>query len=113
MQERYAEAEPIAREAITIYENERPDDPESFYFVSTLGAVLCGQKNYVQAEPFLLRGYEGMKRREALLQAVWKLRMAEAGERVVRFYEVTNQSEKARAWREKLSTEKHPGDSGP
>jgi len=44
-----------------------------------------------------------MKRREALLQAVWKRRMGEVGQRVVHFYEVTNQPEKARAWREKLA----------
>jgi tetratricopeptide (TPR) repeat protein len=108
LQKRYAEAEPIAREAVAIHEKEAPDDPEGFYFVSILGAVLCGQKNYTEAESLLLQGYEGMKRREALLQAVWKRRMAEPGERVVRFYEATNQPEKACVWREKLSTEKTP-----
>jgi tetratricopeptide (TPR) repeat protein len=104
LQERYAEAEPIAREAIAIYEKEQPEDPTRFYFVSILGAVLCGQKNYTQAEPLLLQGYEGMKSREALLLAIWKRRMGEAGRRVVHFYEVTNQPEKARAWREKTET---------
>jgi serine/threonine protein kinase len=104
LQERYAEAEPIAREAVAIYEQERPEDPEGFYFVSILGAVLCGQQNYTRAEPVLLRGYEGMKRREASLGAVWKLRMGETAQRVVHFYEVTNQPEKARAWREKTQT---------
>ncbi len=104
LQERYAEAEPIGREAIATYEKERPEDPVRFYFVSILGAVFCGQKNYTQAEPLLLEGYEGMKRREALLLAIWKRRMGEAGQRVVHFYEVTNQPEKARAWREKTKT---------
>ena len=55
-----------------------------------------------EAEPLLLQGYEGMKCREALLLAIWKRRMAETGERVVHFYEATNQPEKAREWRERL-----------
>jgi serine/threonine protein kinase/tetratricopeptide (TPR) repeat protein len=108
LQERYAEAEKIARESIALYEKERPEQEALFYFVSILGAVLCGQKNYTEAEPLLLQGYEGMKHQEALLQAVWKRRMGEAGQRVVHFYEETNQPEKAREWREKLSSEKPP-----
>jgi eukaryotic-like serine/threonine-protein kinase len=107
LQERFAEAEPIAREAIAVYEKERPKDPTRFYFVSILGAVLCGQKSYDQAEPLLLQGYEGMKQQETLLLAIWKRRMGETGERVVHFYEVTNQLEKARAWRERLLEEKN------
>jgi serine/threonine protein kinase len=108
LQERYTEAEKIARESIALYEKERPDPESRFYFVSILGAALCGQKNYTEAEPLLLQGYQGMKHQEALSQEVWKRRMAEAGERVVRFYEETNQPERAREWREKLSTEKTP-----
>jgi hypothetical protein len=79
--------------------------------VSILRAVLCGQKNYTEAEPLLVQGYEGMKRQEALLQVAWKRRMAEAGERVVRFYEVTKQPEKARAWREKLDLNRPEADT--
>jgi tetratricopeptide (TPR) repeat protein len=109
LQKRYGEAEPIAREALAICEKERPEDPQRFYFVSILGDVLYGQENYTAAESYLLQGYEGMKRREAGMLAIWKRRMAEAGERVVRFYEVTDQPEKARAWREKLGN--HAKDS--
>ena len=107
LQERYAEAEPIARESVAISEKERAEAPQGFYCVSILGAVLCGQSNYTEAEPLLLQGYEGMKRQQALLQAVWKRRMGEAGQRVVHFYEVTNQPEKARQWRKKLQNDKN------
>ena len=44
-----------------------------------------------------------MKQREAVLFAMEKRRWAEAGERIVRFYEATGRPEKARAWREKLN----------
>jgi hypothetical protein len=72
--------------------------------VSLLGDVLFSQQKYAEAEPLLVQGYEGMKQREAILRANEKCRLAEAGERVVRFYEATNQPEKARVWREKAKT---------
>jgi hypothetical protein len=66
--------------------------------------VLLGQKRYTQAEPLLLEGYEGMKQREAIMHANQRRRLTEAGERIVRFYEVTQQQEKARLWREKVKS---------
>src|SRR6516165_4503034 len=50
-QERYGDAERIAREALTI------DQREEFrhcYCTSVLGAALLGQKKYADAEPLLL-----------------------------------------------------------
>jgi hypothetical protein len=47
-------------------------------------------------------GYAAMQRDEATIPAPWKRYLAAAGERVVRFYEATNQPDQARAWREKL-----------
>ena len=57
------------------------------------------------AEPLLLQGYEGMKEHEAFLIGPWRRRLAETGEWLVHYYEVTQQPEKARMWREKLSPE--------
>jgi tetratricopeptide (TPR) repeat protein len=108
LQQQYETAEPLLREALAIFEKERPDDPKRFYWVSHLGGVLLGQEKYAEAEPLLLQGYEGMKQREAILQTNWRRRLAEAGERVVRFYEVTRQPEKASAWRRKLSKASDP-----
>jgi tetratricopeptide (TPR) repeat protein len=95
-------AEPLAREAVALWEKEQPDNERHFYWLSVLGDILCGRHRYAEAEPLLLRGYEGMKHQEAILPANEKRRMTEAGARIVHFYEVTNQPEKARAWREKL-----------
>jgi hypothetical protein len=55
-----------------------------------------------------VQGYEGMKQNEATMHGNWRRRLAEAGERVVRFYEVTNQPDKARLWREKLQSSSRP-----
>jgi hypothetical protein len=62
-----------------------------------------GQQRYAGAEPLILQGYEDMKQREAA-QRCEQCELTEAGERVVRFYEVINQPEKARGWREKLQS---------
>ena len=64
---------------------------------------LLGQKKYEEAESLLLQGYEGMKELEATLRVPQRLLVAEAGSRVVRFYELTNQPENARVWREKVN----------
>jgi tetratricopeptide (TPR) repeat protein len=99
LQHRPGEAEPLAREAVAMNQTEQG---RHFYWMSVLGAALVGQQKYAEAEPLLLQGYEGMKEREALSPAGEKRLLAEAGERIVRYYEATNQPDKARAWREKL-----------
>jgi serine/threonine protein kinase/tetratricopeptide (TPR) repeat protein len=104
LKKQHGAAEPLVREAVAIWEKEKPDDQRRFYWVSLLGEALAGQKKYAEAELLLLRGYEGMKQREAILPANEKRRLAEAGERVVRFYEATNQPEKARVWRDSLKS---------
>ena len=74
-----------------------------FYTTSVLGAALLGQKKYADAEPLLLQGYKNMKQWETGTEEGERRRLLrDAGEWVVRFYEVTEQPEKARAWREKL-----------
>jgi tetratricopeptide (TPR) repeat protein len=97
-----AEAESVLREALAIYEKIDAVCPDRFHVQSLLGAALLDQQRYADAAPHLLHGYEGMKQREARLPANEKRRLTEAGERIVRFYQVTQQPEKARAWREQL-----------
>jgi serine/threonine protein kinase/tetratricopeptide (TPR) repeat protein len=101
LQQRYSEAEPLAREALDYYEKELPGNPTRFIRVSLLGAVLLGQQRFAEAEPLLLQGYEGLKRGSITyhLKHWW---IIEAGERVARFYQATNQLEKAQELREEL-----------
>jgi tetratricopeptide (TPR) repeat protein len=107
LKHKYIEAESLLQKAIAFYEKERPDYPRTFYWKNLLGAIFLGQHRTAEAEPLLLQGYAGVKQREATnLDSPWLL--AEAGERVVLFYEATNQPEKLRAWREKLKA----GESG-
>jgi serine/threonine protein kinase len=103
LQEKYADAEPLAREVVATYGEQCSDDHRYFYWMSVHGAALCGLGRYAEAEPLLLRGYEGQKEREAIMPATERRRMTEAGQRVAFFYRLTQQPEKAQAWLERLA----------
>ena len=68
-----------------------------------LGGVLLGLKQYAQAEPLIVAGYEGMKAREDKIPANGKPRFAEGSERIVKLYEEWGKPEKAAEWRAKLA----------
>ena len=74
--------------------------------MNLLGGTLLGQKKYAEAEPLLLQGYEGLKHAEARMIGHERFHLTEAGDRVVRYYEETNEPEKARQWQEKLLKDK-------
>ena len=76
----------------------------TFNSQSMLGGALLGQKKYAEAEPLLRAGYEGLKEglAEAMIQAISKVRLTEALERLVQLYDATGQKEKAAEWRKKL-----------
>ncbi len=58
------EAELLVRESLAIREQKEPGDWRTYNTKSLLGGALLGQKKYAEAEPLLLKGYEGMKQRE-------------------------------------------------
>jgi serine/threonine protein kinase len=101
-------AEPLVREAVGKWAKGRPDSYRRYYWMSLLGEVLLAQNKYAEAEPLLLTGYDGMKKREDLLPGDEKRRLSEAGDRVVRYYEVTGQPEKVLEWRAKLPATTRP-----
>jgi tetratricopeptide (TPR) repeat protein len=101
-QQKYPDAEPLLRECLTIRMKHMPDDWLTFNTRSMLGAALSGQRNFTEAEPLLVQGYEGMKQREAKILTEGKINLTAALERLVGMYEATGQEEKAAAWRKKL-----------
>jgi eukaryotic-like serine/threonine-protein kinase len=107
--EKYADAEPVLRECLKIREAKQADDPRTFSTKSMLGGALLGQKKYADAEPLLLKGYEGMKEREAKIPAEGKVRLQEAAARLADLYDATGQPEKAKEWRVKAA----PAKTGP
>ena len=78
--------------------------------MSQLGGALLGQGRYAEAEPLIVPGYEGVKRREAKIAVPEKFRLREAAERVVRLYEDWGKTEQATAWKARLGMPDLPAD---
>jgi hypothetical protein len=102
-QRKWAEAETILRECLTIREKAQPDQWSTFTTRSMLGGSLLGQQKFADAEPLILAGYEGMKAREVTIPAQAKHQLREAAERAVRLYEGWGKDGKAAEWRAKLA----------
>jgi tetratricopeptide (TPR) repeat protein len=100
---RHVVAEPFLRESAAILQNKQPESLTNFLAQSLLGEVLLEQKTYANAEPLLIQGYEGLKAREGQMPPLYRRhRVTEAGQRIVRLYEVWGKAEKAAEWRTKL-----------
>jgi serine/threonine protein kinase len=99
---RWPEAEAAARDCLGIRTRKQPDDWLRFHTMSQLGAALAGQKKDAEAEPLLVDGYEGLKSREARIPAPSRNSLADAGARIVAFYEARGQPDKASGWRKRL-----------
>jgi TolA-binding protein len=102
-QKKYTEAETLLREGLAARAKGRPDDCLLDDIRGLLGESLLGQKKYAEAEPLLLRGYEGLKQREARVPPAEKALLAEA---LVRLYEATGRKDRADVWRKKLEVVK-------
>ena len=102
-QRKWDGAELSLRECLAIREAKLADDWSNFNARSLLGGSLLGQKRYAEAEPLLIEGYEGMKAREAKVPPRAKVRLTEAGARVVDLYESWGQPDKASEWRVKVA----------
>ncbi len=100
---RWADAEPVLRECLTIRAKVKPDDWSTFNSRSQLGGSLAGQKKYAEAEPLILAGYEGLKAREAKLPPSAIARLPEAADRVIELYLSWGKAEEAARWRARLA----------
>jgi hypothetical protein len=98
---KWAEAEPLLRESLAIREKTQPNDWSTFNSQSMLGGSLLGQKKYAEAEPLLLKGYEGLKQREKTIPPYGGgiLRIPQALDRLSELYTATNKPDEAKKWR--------------
>jgi eukaryotic-like serine/threonine-protein kinase len=105
-QKQWTEAEPLLRGCLAIRDKQKPVDWLTFNTKSMLGGALLGQKKYAEAEPLLLSGYEGMKKQEDKIPPTAKIRLNQAVERLVQFYEATSKPDEAAKWRKELKARK-------
>ncbi len=94
-QGKFAESEPLAREAMEIDRKKQPDDWQRFRAESLLGASLAGQKKYAEAEPLLLEGYQGMVARKDRIDVPDWYHLDRAREWLVQLYQAWGKPGKA------------------
>jgi eukaryotic-like serine/threonine-protein kinase len=98
------------RECLAIRLKTRPDEWLRFKTMSELGGALLGQARYADAEPLIIRGYEGLVARTGAIPPPRKSRLPEAAERVVRLYELWGRPDEASQWKARLGLAVLPAD---
>jgi tetratricopeptide (TPR) repeat protein len=99
---RWDDAEKIARECLVLREKTGPEEWWRFETESQLGAALAGKRKFAEAEPYVIGGYEGLRKRETRLPAQGKHELDAAAARIVPFYEAWGKKDKAGDWRNRL-----------
>jgi tetratricopeptide (TPR) repeat protein len=74
------QAVPLLRECLAICQKEQPDHWKTFHVRALLGGSLLAQKEYGEAGPLLVQGYEGMRQRAARMPAGGVRELAETRE---------------------------------
>ena len=95
----FIRAEELFREALSARQREEPKSWATFNTQSMLGGALLGQKKYADAEPLLLKGYEGMKHREKTIPPPSATRLPESLDRLIELSAATNKPDEATKWR--------------
>jgi hypothetical protein len=96
----YVKAEPLLRECLAIREKKEPEVWSTFYARSLLGSALLDQKKYAEAEPLLVKGYEGMKAREKNIPPQGKDRLPETLDRLIDLYTATNKPDEVKKYQD-------------
>lgn len=97
---RYAEAETELRESLALREKANPDEWMTYVVRSLLGECLLAQRKYADAEPLLMAGYDGLRRKIASIPAeTRRRRWDECLDRLIRLANETNRATEADRWR--------------
>jgi eukaryotic-like serine/threonine-protein kinase len=95
----FPHAEKLLQQCLAIREKQEPELWTTFSTQSMLGGSLLGQKKFAEAEPLLLKGYEGMKQREKTIPPLDSIHTAEALDRLIGLSAATNKPDEEKKWR--------------
>jgi hypothetical protein len=100
--ELFSDAERYAREVLDILESFAPENISPGRVQSRLGAALVAQRKLAEAEPLLLAGARVLLAESEAPPFPVPHEVADAIQRLVDFYELTEQPEELDAWRSQL-----------
>jgi tetratricopeptide (TPR) repeat protein len=102
-QQKFSEGESLFRECLAMRETNSPNAWYTHYTRLRLGAALMGKRQYDEAEPLIISGYEGMREREAGVRDRTKV-LTESIQDMIQLFEVTSRPDQAAEWKTKLAT---------
>jgi len=98
-QKNWSDAEAHLQECVPIQEMNWPAGWHVFDTRSLLGEALLHRKKYAEAEPLLVKGYEGLKKMEKFLEPRDEPRVREALDRLIELYTATNKLDEVKTRR--------------
>ena len=94
----FADAQGLLQESLLIREQLEPQAWTTFSAKALLGVALLGQKNFAEAEPLMLAGFEGMKQRETTIPPAAKVRIPETIDSLIELYTALGKTESVEKW---------------
>ena len=89
---------------MTLFEKLNPDEWPTHNAAWMLGWAKFGRGQAAAAEPLLLRGYQGLKRREDTIPEQFREVLVAAADRLVAVYERLDRPADAAKWRAERAT---------
>jgi tetratricopeptide (TPR) repeat protein len=103
---RYSEADVALRDALRSYEKATPDAWQRYYCQAMLGLSLLGQRRYAEAEPLLVRGFDGLNQRKTSIPADERSALGDSDRAIAQLYQDSGKPQKVAEWRHKLQKAK-------
>jgi serine/threonine protein kinase/tetratricopeptide (TPR) repeat protein len=107
-EQRFAEAEKLARRCLATRLKLRPDDWSTDHARHMLGAAIVGLGRHAEAEQLLVDGYRAMKKRSASIPPFHGPRVGEAAQRILNFYRSIDRPAEAEMWRSEIASLEPP-----
>jgi serine/threonine-protein kinase len=95
----YRKAEVLLRESLAIRQKAQPNMWTTYNTQYQLGSTLLNQKEYADAAPMLVGGYEGMKATQDQVPPSNRAHYPKAVDRIIDAYTALNESDEVKKWK--------------
>jgi tetratricopeptide (TPR) repeat protein len=102
LQHKYQEAIDVLKPVLEVRTRRTPEDWQRFRCEYLLGSDLASDKQYAEAEPHLLKGFDGLVERRANIPADALVNIPNCAKDLVKMYQAQGKAEQAARWQAKL-----------